>query len=101
MNDFSQIAPLQDDLESSEQRRRNVLARRNERRQAAQARDSDDDEGEGSHRNRNKRSHEGGELFDGLMSDPSKRSKKGRTDFDRSKRNIGRKGNNKGNKGRN
>lgn len=92
MNDFAQIAPLQDDLESSEQRRRNVLARRNERKQAATARDSDDDGEEGSHRNRNKRSHDGGELFDGLMSDPSKRSKKGRTDFDRSKRNIGRRG---------
>ncbi|KAF9930507.1 hypothetical protein FBU30_000401 [Linnemannia zychae] len=93
LNDFSQIAPLQDDLESAEQRRRNVLARRNERKKAAMARESDEDQDEDmddSHRSR-KRSYEndGQELFDGLMADPSKR-RKGKTAFDRSKRNIGR-----------
>lgn len=98
LNDFSQIAPLQDDLETNEQRRRNVLARRNERKQAAMARDSDDDGEDMGSRNR-KRSNGGDEIFDGLMSDPSKR-RKGKTAFDRSQRNIGRsKSNNKG-KGR-
>ncbi|KAF9432154.1 hypothetical protein BGZ76_011187 [Entomortierella beljakovae] len=80
------------DLESNEQRRRNVLARRNERKQASMARDSDDDDDEGGSNNR-KRSHGGdSDLFDGLMSDPSKKHKKGRTSFERSKRNISRKG---------
>ncbi|KAG0044589.1 hypothetical protein BGZ83_010178 [Gryganskiella cystojenkinii] len=93
LNDFSQIAPLEDDLESNEQRRRNVLARRNERKQAAMARDSDDDdEDAGSSRNRKRGHDDGGELFDGLMSDPSKRKKGPRTAFDRSKRNLARKG---------
>ncbi|KAK3847778.1 MAG: Sas10/Utp3/C1D family-domain-containing protein [Linnemannia gamsii] len=92
LNDFSQIAPLQDDLETNEQRRRNVLARRNERKQAAMAQGSDDDDDMGGDSRSRKRSHgnnEDGELFDGLMSDPSKR-RKGKTAFDRSKRNIGR-----------
>ncbi|KAI1314944.1 hypothetical protein EDD11_001529 [Mortierella claussenii] len=95
LNDFAQIAPLQDDLETNEQRRRNVLARRNERKQAAMSRDSDDDgdEGDNDHSSRSrKRSHgDGGELFDGLISDPSKK-RKGRTAFDKSKRNISRRG---------
>ncbi|KAF9205514.1 hypothetical protein BGZ49_003938 [Haplosporangium sp. Z 27] len=91
LNDFAQIAPLQDDMETNEQRRRNVLARRNERKQAAMSRDSDDEDDDNSSRGR-KRSHgDGGELFDGLISDPSKK-RKGRTAFDRSKRNINRKG---------
>ncbi|KAF9953834.1 hypothetical protein BGZ70_000105 [Mortierella alpina] len=94
LNDFSQIAPLQDDLETSEQRRRNVLARRNERKQAAMARDSDDDSDDGA-RSRKRSHQDGGELFDGLMSDPKKRAK-GKTAFDRSKRNIGRRGKGKG-----
>ncbi|KAF8935898.1 hypothetical protein BGZ52_012612 [Haplosporangium bisporale] len=93
LNDFSQIAPLQDDLESSEQRRRNVLARRNERKQAAMARDSDDDdEGAGS-RKRSRGGDDDG-IFNGLMSDPRKRraggKKNQKTAFDRSKRNIAR-----------
>ncbi|KAF9113948.1 hypothetical protein BGX27_000479 [Mortierella sp. AM989] len=92
LNDFAQIAPLQDDLETNEQRRRNVLARRNERKQAAMSRDSDDDNNDDSGPRGRKRSHgNGDELFDGLISDPSKK-RKGRTAFDRSKRNIGRKG---------
>ncbi|KAF9391840.1 hypothetical protein BGX21_011176 [Mortierella sp. AD011] len=91
LNDFAQIAPLQDDLETNEQRRKNVLARRNERKQAAISRDSDDEDEDSGPRGR-KRSHgDGGELFDGLISDPSKK-RKGRTAFDRSKRNISRKG---------
>ncbi|KAG0311901.1 hypothetical protein BGZ97_011569 [Linnemannia gamsii] len=99
LNDFSQIAPLQDDLETNEQRRRNVLARRNERKQAAMARDSDEDEDMGGNSRNRKRSNGGDEIFDGLMADPSKR-RKGKTAFDRSQRNIGRsKSNNKG-KGR-
>lgn len=74
------------------------MARRNERKQAAMARDSDDDDEDMGSRNR-KRSNGGDEIFDGLMSDPSKR-RKGKTAFDRSQRNIGRsKSNNKG-KGR-
>ncbi|KAF9090507.1 hypothetical protein BGX23_005942 [Mortierella sp. AD031] len=89
LNDFSQIAPLQDDLETTEQRRRNVLARRNERKQAAMARDSDDDDEDMGSRSRKRSHQDGGELFDGLMDDPSKR-RKGKTAFDRSKRNIGR-----------
>ncbi|KAF9120436.1 hypothetical protein BGW39_011382 [Mortierella sp. 14UC] len=91
LNDFSQIAPLQDDLETNEQRRRNVLARRNERKQAAIARDSDDDEDmSGNSRSRKRGNNDdGGELFDGLMDDPSKR-RKSKTAFDRSKRNMGR-----------
>ncbi|KAF9182322.1 hypothetical protein BGZ51_004826 [Haplosporangium sp. Z 767] len=99
LNDFSQIAPLQDDLETDDQRRRNVLARRNERKNAVMSRDSDDDEDdEGGSRSR-KRSHpDGGEFFDGLMSDPSKK-RKGKTAFERSKRNLNRKGKSKG-KGR-
>ncbi|KAF9156596.1 hypothetical protein BGX20_004221, partial [Mortierella sp. AD010] len=72
-------------------RRKNVLARRNERKQAAISRDSDDEDEDSGPRGR-KRSHgDGGELFDGLISDPSKK-RKGRTAFDRSKRNISRKG---------
>ncbi|KAF9982972.1 Dimethyladenosine transferase [Modicella reniformis] len=93
LNDFAQIAPLQDDLETNEQRRRNVLARRKERKQAtAVSRDSDnDDDGNNGPKGR-KRSHsDGGELFDGLISDPSKK-RKGRTSFEKSKRNIDRKG---------
>ncbi|KAG0202544.1 hypothetical protein BGX28_004991 [Mortierella sp. GBA30] len=97
LNDFSQIAPLQDDLETTEQRRRNVLARRNERKQAMSRNSDDDDDDEGSGRRSNKRSHQDGDLFDGLISDPSK--KRAKTAFDRSKRNIARRGKGKG-KGR-
>ncbi|KAF8925008.1 hypothetical protein BGZ58_001226 [Dissophora ornata] len=98
LNDFAQIAPLQDDLETNEQRRRNVLARRNERKQSAMSRDSDDDgEGDSGSRSRKRSHNDGGELFDGLISDPSKK-RKGRTAFDRSKRNISRKGKGKGRK---
>ncbi|KAG0336298.1 hypothetical protein BG004_008116 [Podila humilis] len=91
LNDFSQIAPLQDDLESAEQRRRNVLARRNERKQAAMAGGDDSDEDDGSSRKRRRQDH-GGELFDGLMADPRKRRQGGakKTAFDRSKRNMNR-----------
>ncbi|KAF9311019.1 hypothetical protein BG003_007850 [Podila horticola] len=93
LNDFSQIAPLQDDLESSEQRRRNVLARRNERKQAAMARDSDDDDEDAGSRKRSRGGDDDG-IFDGLMSDPRKRraggKKNPKTAFDRSKRNISR-----------
>ncbi|KAG0255560.1 hypothetical protein BG011_005064 [Mortierella polycephala] len=96
LNDFSQIAPLQDDLETDDQRRRNVLARRNERKNAAMSRDSDDDDDDDVSSRSRKRSHpDGGELFDGLMSDPSKK-RKGKTAFDRSKRNLNRKGKSKG-----
>ncbi|KAF9896853.1 hypothetical protein BX616_006638 [Lobosporangium transversale] len=91
LNDFAQIAPLQDDLETDDQRRRNIMARRNERKQAAMARNSDDeDEQDGGSRSR-KRSYADEGLFDGLISDPSKK-RKGRTAFDKSKRNLNRKG---------
>ncbi|KAG0216017.1 Sas10/Utp3/C1D family-domain-containing protein [Mortierella sp. GBAus27b] len=97
LNDFARIAPLQDDLETNEQRRKNVLARRNERKQAM-SRDSDDDDDDGDSRGRKRSYSDRGDLFDGLMSDPSKK-RKGRTAFDRSKRNIDRNKKNRG-KGR-
>ncbi|KAG0325380.1 hypothetical protein BGZ99_000692 [Dissophora globulifera] len=99
LNDFAQIAPLQDDLETNEQRRRNVLARRNERKQSAMSRDSDDDGSDDNTSRSRKRTHgDGDQIFDGLMSDPSKRRKSGRTAFDKSKRNIAKnaKGKSKG-----
>ncbi|KAF9163469.1 hypothetical protein DFQ26_002487 [Actinomortierella ambigua] len=91
LNDFAQMAPLQDDLESSELLRRNVMQRRKDRKVAAAAEmdrsDSDDDMGASRKRSRNTG---GRDAFDGLMSDPRKRAK-GRTAFDRSKRNLNRK----------
>ena len=99
MNDFAQIAPLQDDLETNEQRRKNVLARRNERKQAAFSRDSDDNnDDDGDSRGRKRSYSDSGDMFDGLLSDPSKK-RKGRSAFERSQRNMDRKGKAKG-KGR-
>ncbi|KAF9977014.1 hypothetical protein BGZ73_007222 [Actinomortierella ambigua] len=90
LNDFAQMAPLQDDLENSELLRRNVMQRRKDRKMAAQMDRSDsDDEDAGASRKRSRNTDDGG-VFDGLMSDPRKRTK-GRTAFDRSKRNLNRK----------
>ena len=75
------------------------MARRNERKQAAMARDSDDDDDKDMGSRSRKRSNGGDEIFDGLMSDPSKR-RKGKTAFDRSQRNIGRSKSNNKDKGR-
>ncbi|KAG0009102.1 hypothetical protein BGZ80_002744 [Entomortierella chlamydospora] len=72
--------------------RKGALPRFENEFEAAMSRDSDEDEDEDSGPRGRKRSHgDGGELFDGLISDPSKK-RKGRTAFDRSKRNISRKG---------
>ncbi|KAG0240960.1 hypothetical protein BGW41_006528 [Actinomortierella wolfii] len=92
LNDFAQMAPLQDDLETTELQRRNVMQRRKERKMASAAEmDHSDSEGDdtGASRKRSRRADEDS-VFDGLMSDPRKRTK-GRTAFDRSKRNINRK----------
>ncbi|KAG0358354.1 hypothetical protein BGZ54_010462 [Gamsiella multidivaricata] len=92
LNDFAQIAPLQDDMETNEQRRRNVLARRNERKQSAMSRESDDDDNgdqDGGSGSRKRSYGDRSEPFDGLFSDSLKR-RKGKTAFDKTKRNIKR-----------
>ncbi|KAF9424984.1 hypothetical protein BGZ94_007950 [Podila epigama] len=91
LNDFSQIAPLQDDLESSEQRRRNVLARRNERKQASMGResDSDNDDFGGSRKRSRGGRDEDDSMFDGLIQ--KRKGKAPKTAFDRSKNQLAKK----------
>ncbi|GBC10648.1 hypothetical protein RclHR1_00980025 [Rhizophagus clarus] len=88
LNDFSSVAALHKDVEASEKERTNVLNKRNLRHESLRRQDiSDDDDVEVSS---SKRSGNGSnELFDGLISDPSK-IKKRNNKFQMAKKNFKR-----------
>ncbi|RHZ88471.1 hypothetical protein Glove_22g10 [Diversispora epigaea] len=88
LNDFNNLATIQNDVEATEKESSNVLARRNARKENHR-RNSDDENGASASKlgNENQRSRNNKELFNGLISNSSQ-NKKRKTKFQTAKKNM-------------